>query len=70
MAGALPDLCRSGRVQCYGRATDVHSRKTYKTYKTYEYKLAPTAEDEGAMAFVLRRCCELYNAGLQEQRHA
>jgi len=38
--------------------------------KTFKYKLQPTAEQEGTMAFVLRRCCELYNAGLQERRDA
>src|SRR6516165_10104635 len=38
--------------------------------KTYKYKLQPTAEQEGAMAFVVRRCRELYNAGLQERRDA
>lgn len=38
--------------------------------KTYKYKLQPTAEQEGTLAFVLRRCRELYNAGLQERRDA
>src|SRR5579872_5589374 len=38
--------------------------------KTYQYKLQPTAEQEGTLAFVLRRCRELYNAGLQERRDA
>jgi putative transposase len=38
--------------------------------KTFKYKLQPTAEQEQAMAFVLRRCRELYNAGLQERRDA
>ena len=38
--------------------------------KTYKYKLQPTAEQEGALAFVLRRCRELYTAGLQERRDA
>src|SRR5262245_31017537 len=38
--------------------------------KTYKYKLKPTPEQERAMAFVLRRCCELYNAGLEERREA
>src|SRR5215469_15282176 len=38
--------------------------------KTYKYKLQPTAEQAGAMEFVLRRCRELYNAGLQEHRDA
>jgi putative transposase len=38
--------------------------------KTYKYILQPTAEQEGAMEFVVRRCRELYNAGLQERRDA
>ncbi len=38
--------------------------------KTFKYKLQPTAEQEGAMEFILRRCRELYNAGLQERRDA
>jgi putative transposase len=38
--------------------------------KTYTYKLQPTAEQAGAMEFVLRCCRELYNAGLQERRDA
>ncbi len=38
--------------------------------KTFKYKLKPTAEQERAMAFVLRRCRELYNAALQERREA
>ena len=43
---------------------------TVTVRKTYQYKLQPTAEQEQAMAFVLRRCRELYNAGLQERREA
>jgi putative transposase len=38
--------------------------------KTFKYKLKPTAEQEGTLAFVVRRCRELYNAGLQERRDA
>jgi putative transposase len=38
--------------------------------KTFKYKLQPTAQQEVVMAFVLRRCCELYNAALQERREA
>src|SRR6516164_5211912 len=38
--------------------------------KTYKYRLKPTSEQERALAFVLRRCCELYNAALQERRDA
>jgi putative transposase len=43
---------------------------TVAVRKTYKYKLQPTAEQERAMTFVLRRCRELYNAGLQERRDA
>jgi putative transposase len=38
--------------------------------KTYKYKLKPTPEQEQAMAFVVRRCRELYNAALQERQEA
>src|SRR5258708_33373556 len=38
--------------------------------KTFKYKLRPTAEQEGTMAFVVRRGRELYNAGLQERLDA
>jgi hypothetical protein len=32
--------------------------------KTFKYKVKPTPEQGQAMAFVVRRCRELYNAGL------
>ncbi len=38
--------------------------------KSFKYKLKPTPEQEQALAFVLRRCRELYNAALQERRDA
>jgi putative transposase len=38
--------------------------------KTFKYKLKPTQEQEQALAFVVRRCRELYNAALQERREA
>ncbi|HEU4783470.1 MAG TPA: helix-turn-helix domain-containing protein, partial [Ktedonobacterales bacterium] len=38
--------------------------------KTYKYKLKPTPEQERAMAFIVRRCRELYNAGLEERKEA
>jgi putative transposase len=38
--------------------------------KTYKYTLKPTLSQERAMGVVLRRCRELYNAGLQERRDA
>ena len=44
--------------------------QTVTVRKTFKYKLQPTAEQEGTLAFVLRRCRELYNAGLQERRDA
>src|SRR5690242_17062397 len=43
---------------------------TQSTRKTFRYKLRPTPQQERAMAFVLRRCRELYNAALQERREA
>jgi putative transposase len=39
-------------------------------HKTFKYKLLPTKEQEQRMAFVLRRCRELYNSALQERRDA
>ena len=39
-------------------------------HKIYKYKLTPTPEPERVMAFVLRRCRELYNAALEERRDA
>ena len=38
--------------------------------KTFKYKLKPTPEQERALAFVARRCRELYNAALQERSEA
>jgi len=38
--------------------------------KTYKYKLNPTAEHVRALERALWRCCELYNAGLQERKEA
>jgi putative transposase len=43
---------------------------TQTVRKTYKYKLKPTPEQEQALAFVLRRCRELYNAALQERNEA
>ena len=38
--------------------------------KTFNYKLRPTAEQEGTLAVVLWRCCERYHAALQERQQA
>src|SRR5215472_8582315 len=37
---------------------------------TYTYTLQPTAQQQGTLALVLRRCRALYHAGLQERRDA
>jgi putative transposase len=44
--------------------------QTASVHKTFKYKLYPTQKQERTMAFVLRRCRELYNAALQERRDA
>src|SRR6478736_1202865 len=38
--------------------------------KTFKYKLKPTPKQEQALAFVVRRCRELYNAALHERKEA
>src|SRR5215467_2730211 len=38
--------------------------------KTVTYTLQPTAEQEGTMALVVRRCRERYHAGVHERRDA
>jgi putative transposase len=38
--------------------------------KAFKYKLKPTPEQEQTLAFVARRCRELYNAALQERKEA
>ena len=38
--------------------------------KTYKYKLMPTPDQEQALATVVWRCRELYNAGLEERTAA
>ncbi len=38
--------------------------------KTFKYKLVPTPAQERQMFWILTRCRELYNAGLQERRDA
>jgi putative transposase len=47
---------------------ELHEQQTVR--KTFKHNLVPTARQEQALAFVLRRCRELYNAGLQERRDA
>jgi putative transposase len=52
--------------------TEMDEQQTVR--KTFKFKLKPTPEQEReqerAMAFVLRRCRELYNAALEERRDA
>jgi putative transposase len=46
------------------------TQTTCTVRKTFRYHLKPTPEQERAMAFVTRRCRELYNAALQERKEA
>jgi putative transposase len=45
-------------------------QSTRAVRKTYKYKLKPTPQQEQVMAFIMRRCRELYNAALQERKEA
>ena len=56
--------------QLQTRHRELSGMKTTQGCKTFKYKLQPTQEQERTMEFVLRRCRELYNAGLQERRDA
>jgi putative transposase len=47
-----------------------YQTKMLTVRKTFKYRLLPTEDQEQTMAFVLRRCRELYNAALQERRDA
>jgi putative transposase len=49
---------------------ELNEQGVRNTRKTFKYKLKPTAEQERALAFVLRRCRELYNAALEERQAA
>ena len=48
----------------------MNEQSAQTVHKTFNYKLKPTPEQEEAMAFVVRRCRELYNAALQERKEA
>jgi len=39
-----------------------------KIRKTFQYRLYPNRQQEHHLLFVLRRCRELYNSGLEERR--
>jgi putative transposase len=36
--------------------------------KTFKYRLYPTAKQEQTLLFFLRRCHDLYNAGLEQRK--
>ena len=38
--------------------------------KAYKFRISPTQKQRGKLAWVLRRCNELYNAALEERREA
>jgi hypothetical protein len=50
--------------------TSVDEQSTWAVCETYKYKFKPTPQQEQVMAFVMRRCRELYNAALQERKEA
>ena len=54
----------------YSRQRESSTMESTVVCKTFKYKLYPTPDQVRTMAFVLRRCCELYNAALQERRDA
>jgi putative transposase len=62
----------NGSQPCWFRIcqTEWRSMEQLAVRKTFKYKLKPTPEQERAMAFVLRRCRELYNAALLGRRDA
>jgi putative transposase len=49
---------------------ELNEQDVRRLRKTYKYKLTPTPAQERALAFVVRRCRELYNAALQERKEA
>lgn len=49
---------------------NMNEQSAQTVHKTFNYKLKPTPDQEEAMAFVVRRCRELYNAALQERKEA
>jgi putative transposase len=62
------DSTKSCRFLAY--QTDELGMEHQSVCKTFKYKLLPTPEQEQALATVLWRCRELYNAGLQERKAA
>jgi len=46
---------------CEAEETSMDQRTVRKIFK---HTLQLTAEQDGTMSFVVRRCCELYTAGL------
>jgi putative transposase len=48
----------------------MHEQNPQVVRKTYKYRLEPTTVQERMMAFVVRRCRELYDAALQERKEA
>src|SRR5689334_12087957 len=46
---------------------DELNRQGLHLRKAFKYKLKPTPEQEQALAFVVRRCRERYNAALEER---
>src|SRR5215831_11776192 len=60
-----PHHCRFSASQAEERRMEQQTVR-----KTFKYQLKPTTQQEQVMAFVVRRCRELYNAALEERREA
>src|SRR5262245_60060946 len=60
-----PMTCRFRAYQAKWRPMEQQTVR-----KTFKYELKPIPEQERALAFVVRRCRELYNAALEERRDA
>src|SRR5579884_2765262 len=61
---SMPRLCRPfGNFLLIGKETG-------DMLKAFKYRLYPNKSTEQKLSWVLARCCELYNAALQERREA
>jgi putative transposase len=49
---------------------EMQQQSSRSVRKSFKYKLKPTRAQERALAFVVRRCRELYNAALEERKTA
>jgi len=71
----LPIISREARRKSVTK-TQEHPKKERKPKnpnlrnKAYKFRISPTQKQSGKLAWILRRCKELYNAALEERREA